>query len=539
MRRDPLRLPPLQALLAGVSGGIILSFAFPDRGWWPCAFLGVAFVLLALRGRSGPGALVVGFATGLAFYLPLISWASLFLGPVPYSALSVVESLFWAAGSLLITLAYRRLPGTVAGSGPVVAVAVAGLWTLREAIASTWPYGGFAWGRVAQSQSASPFAELVSWLGLSGLSFVIVLVVALLLEALAGAVAPPAVVPPRVVPADAVPSPVAARRAGASDRAVRALAAAAALAVLAAIPVFPTTQTGTFRVAAVQGDTPEAGYFAPGERGDVVRAHLETTSTIPSDAKVQAILWPEGSADVSPVYDRGVAFALTRLAERYGAPVVANTVTVVRGETEDDDRYYNTQFVWTADGEMADEASKQHPIPFGEYIPDRDFWYPLAPDLIGLVQRGYTPGDGPAVLDVDGTRIGSFICFDIVDDRVIRDAVEAGAGVLFTPTNNADFGDTPELAQQLAFARLRAMETGRAIVQVSTVGDSAVYAPDGTELAALERFEAGVMIVDLPVMSGITPAVAAGRAIEFLLAGAGVVLLLSTFGYGRRTPRTR
>nr|WP_244960709.1 apolipoprotein N-acyltransferase [Pseudoclavibacter chungangensis] len=526
-------------MLAGVSGGIILSFAFPDRGWWPCAFLGVAFVLLALRGRSGPGALVVGFATGLAFYLPLISWASLFLGPVPYSALSVVESLFWAAGSLLITLAYRRLPGTVAGSGPVVAVAVAGLWTLREAIASTWPYGGFAWGRVAQSQSASPFAELVSWLGLSGLSFVIVLVVALLLEALAGAVAPPAVVPPRVVPADAVPSPVAARRAGASDRAVRALAAAAALAVLAAIPVFPTTQTGTFRVAAVQGDTPEAGYFAPGERGDVVRAHLETTSTIPSDAKVQAILWPEGSADVSPVYDRGVAFALTRLAERYGAPVVANTVTVVRGETEDDDRYYNTQFVWTADGEMADEASKQHPIPFGEYIPDRDFWYPLAPDLIGLVQRGYTPGDGPAVLDVDGTRIGSFICFDIVDDRVIRDAVEAGAGVLFTPTNNADFGDTPELAQQLAFARLRAMETGRAIVQVSTVGDSAVYAPDGTELAALERFEAGVMIVDLPVMSGITPAVAAGRAIEFLLAGAGVVLLLSTFGYGRRTPRTR
>lgn len=529
---------PLAALILSALGGILLSWSFPEPGWWWLAPVGVAAMLIALVGRSGTGALAVGGIGGLTLFGSLIQWATLFLGLIPYGALVVLMAAFCAIGAVLIARAYawlpRRWPGRV-GRFVALPLAVGGLWTLREAIASTWPYGGFAWGRVAQSQSASPLGDLVSWLGLSGLSFVIVTLTALAIE-----VARVAVErlgderwrrDARIRFADA--------RAGTRARAAAgALAAGSAIALLAAVPVFPSTTTGTMRIGAVQGNTPEAAYFIPGEPGDILNAHLEATYLIDPDAWIDVILWPEGSVDVSPLYSQQVAARLSALSAEYDAPIVGNTVTVTRGETEAGDEYFNTQFVWTSDGWAEQTVDKVHPIPFGEYVPDRDFWYALAPDLVGLIQRGYTPGEQPATMEVAGVNVGVLICYDVVDDGVIREAMFDGGEVLFAPTNNADFGDTDELPQQLAFARLRAMETGRAVVQISTVGDSAVYLPDGRELAAIPSYEAGVMVVEVPLSDTITPGVALGQSIEWFTAGLGVVLLLGA-RIGARSSRKR
>ncbi|KAB1650574.1 apolipoprotein N-acyltransferase [Pseudoclavibacter endophyticus] len=525
--------------------GFVLSWAFPAPGWWFLAPIGVAGMLLPLVGRTVRGALAVGFTGGLAFYGDLISWATLFLGPVPYGALTVLMAIWVAIGAALISSAYRWLPRRWPGrAGRLVAlpIAVAGLWTLREAVASTWPYGGFAWGRVAQSQSASPFGDLVSWLGLSGLSFVLVALTALAVEWGLHAARWRSDAAPALAPIATTPR---ARRESRARSAASAAIAACAVALIAAVPTFPVTQTGTIRIGAVQGATPEAAYFIPNERRDVFDAHALATGLIALDADLDLLLWPEGSmSSSSPLFNPDVARELSILSARYGVPILANTVTVRPGESEGDDQYFNTQFVWdgsapSAPGWTGQTVDKQHPIPFGEYIPDRDFWYPLAPDLIGLVQRGYTPGEGPAVLDVAGVRAGTFICYDIVDDGVIHDAVTAGSTVLLAPTNNADFGRTDELDQQLAFARLRAMETGRAIVQVSTVGNSAAYGPDGTELASLTQYVPGAMVVDVPLSETTTPAVAFGRAIEWLLAGAGLALLLGARGAAAMPRRRR
>jgi apolipoprotein N-acyltransferase len=56
-------------------------------------------------------------------------------------------------------------------------------------------------------------------------------------------------------------------------------------------------------------------------------------------------------------------------------------------------------------------------------------------------------------------------------------------------TNNADFRGTDENLQQLAFARIRAVETGRAVVNLSTVGTSQVIGPDGRTIDALPADE--------------------------------------------------
>jgi apolipoprotein N-acyltransferase len=168
-------------------------------------------------------------------------------------------------------------------------------------------------------------------------------------------------------------------------------------------------------------------------------------------------------------------------------------------------------------------------VPFGEYVPDRWFYNALAPDLIGLIQRDYTPGTKRPLFDVGGVGVGLAICFDVIYDDVIWDGARDGARVYMFQTNNADFRGTDENLQQLAFARMRAIETGRAVVNISTVGTSQIIAPDGSEIDGIAAGTAGHMLDDVPLRTGLTPAVIAGEWITLAL-GWGSLLVLVVMG---------
>jgi apolipoprotein N-acyltransferase len=170
---------------------------------------------------------------------------------------------------------------------------------------------------------------------------------------------------------------------------------------------------------------------------------------------------------------------------------------------------------------------KTRPVPFAEYVPDRDFWYQLAPDLIGLVSRGYSFGTRDGIFSIQNKAdAGVLICFEIAIDDVGRDLVSEGAQVIFSQTNNADFGHSDETYQQGAFAKLRAIETGRAIVNISTVGLSMVYAPDGTKLDSLPVFEPGAMITQVPLRTSKTPAMIIGSSVDFFFNLAAALLTM-------------
>ena len=183
---------------------------------------------------------------------------------------------------------------------------------------------------------------------------------------------------------------------------------------------------------------------------------------------------------------------------------------------------------------VVDIYDKRHPVPFGEYVPNRDFWSQFAPELIGLIGRDYTPGVTDFVFDVNGVTLGVNICFDIVDDQILTESVEQGAQIIIASSNNADFGRTDESAQQLATARIRALELGRSVVNISTVGLSAIIASDGTTIAELPWYTAATMIEDVPLSSAITPAVLIGREIEWLVSGISLGALIVAALAGRR-----
>lgn len=494
---DPTRpfVPLWGALLFAAAAGPITDAAFPALGWWPLAYLGVALVLVAAQGRRAGAGFAVGFVFGLVFYLVHIPWMTEFLGPdelwivraVPWVALSVLMALWCGLGTMLISIATRVLPRAVRGPlGRMLAVPVviAGLWTAREAISSVWPYGGFAWGRISESQYASPISPLFAWLGVSGVGFVMVFLVAVA---------------------------VATVRESTTLTLLRAMLVIALAAIVVAIPAFPVAVHDTLRVGAVQGNG-KTGYFDPPENvGDNLFAQYDATRPV-YDEDVDLVVWPEGGSDLDPLRVPLAARVFDSVATSADAPFVGWSVTH-RGE-----EYFNTALLWHAGEGVVDFYDKRHPVPFGEYVPDRDVWRQFAPELIDLIQREYTPGTTDAVMDVgSGGRsvLASFaICFDIVDDALMREGVEDGGQFVIAPTNNADFGQTDESVQQLAIARIRAIELGRSVVNISTVGTSAVILPDGTIAAELPRYTAEAMVVDVPLSTTTTPAVVIGRGVE-------------------------
>jgi apolipoprotein N-acyltransferase len=130
--------------------------------------------------------------------------------------------------------------------------------------------------------------------------------------------------------------------------------------------------------------------------------------------------------------------------------------------------------------------------------------------------------------------VGLAICFDVIYDEVIREGVEHGARVLVFQTNNADFRGTDENLQQLAFARMRAIETGRSVVNISTVGTSQIMRPDGRTVATLNADEAGALLEDVELRSGLTAGVLLGPWIQLALVVFGPGALVAAGATARR-----
>ncbi|WP_432432626.1 apolipoprotein N-acyltransferase [Cryobacterium breve] len=499
------RLPLPAAVLLAAGAGAILDGGFPDRSWWVLAPLGVLLMFVALLGRRPAPALLVGMVAGLSFWLIHISWITLYLGPVPWLALGGLEAIFFGVGLWLIAVVLNRGPRawpTRWGRLGLVPLVVAGLWTAREAISAVWPYGGFAWGRVAISQSESPFAGLVAWVGMSGLSFLIVWLSALALQLL--------------------------REVGWGALA-RWTVLTASVALLLVVPAVPIAQSGEARIAAVQGAS-DAGLFAQYSPGQILADH--TSATLPLVGQpVDFVVWPENGSDIDPTRSQDAANVLDYVSRAMMAPLITGTITYRDG------KYYNTSLLWKAGEGVTALYDKVHPVPFAEYMPDRAFWRPFAPELIDLISRDYQLGTQPNVFDVNGILAGIAICFDIADDQLVHQMIDSGATVILAQTNNADFGHTDESVQQLAIARLRAIEAGRTVVNISTVGTSAIIAPDGHTMDSLPTWVPGSMVQTVPLSTTRTPAMAAGRGIEWLVSGLGLAGLVFCLLFAPSAPR--
>lgn len=511
-------LGPLARAALAIGSGLLLTLAFPSVGWWPLAPVSVAMLALAVRGSRPRGAALLGFAASFAFFVIHLYWSGIYVGALPWFALATVESLYVAGMAAALPLTWRAPFGAIgmAGGG-------AGLWVLQEAIRGRWPFGGFPWGRLAFSQSEAPTAGLAAVGGAPLISAAVALAGGLL--AWTGWRAWTA---------------WRTRGAGAGRRAARAgvLAVTGALAVLAvgvAVPRAGAADGEPLRVAAVQGNVARPGLEFNAERRAVLDNHAEGTRDLARRVAAgetpapQLVIWPENSSDIDPLRNPDAYSVISGAVDAIGVPTLVGAVL-----REPADKLSNTTLVWRPGQGPADRYVKQHPVPFGEYIPYRSFFRRIS-TKVDLVPRDFAAGDKVGLLRTGPALAGDVICFEVAYDGLVRDAVAQGADLLVVQTNNATFGRTDESVQQLAMSRLRAIESGRSVVHISTVGISALIAPDGKVLRRSGHFRAEVLEAAVPLRTELTWATRVGAGPEWLIAGLGVVLAACGWRRGRRS----
>lgn len=190
------------------------------------------------------------------------------------------------------------------------------------------------------------------------------------------------------------------------------------------------------------------------------------------------VLWPENSLDSDPRRDPELGAPVAEAVQVMDRPVLIGAI--LRGA---DGRTYNAGQIWLPGQGPADVYAKRQLVPFGEYIPARGLLAGFG-DL-QLIPRDFSPGTSQAPLRAGAIRLGDVIAYEIGYDGLVRDAVRAGANLLVVQTNNATYErglQAGQSEQQLAMARIRAIEYGRATAMASTSGVSAIVGPDGRVL---------------------------------------------------------
>jgi apolipoprotein N-acyltransferase len=257
-----------------------------------------------------------------------------------------------------------------------------------------------------------------------------------------------------------------------------ALGAAVLVGAVALAAVAPRGEVvGTLEAAIVQGGGEQRTRASETDEREVFERHLDLSREI--DRPVDVVIWPENVVSVEgTLADSREQRELEDLAGELGAPVIVGTT-----EGISDDHFLNASVVILPDGQ-GDRFDKVLRVPFGEYVPFRPVIEPLAGDA-GLPRRDALDGDEPAVVDVplalagEDAPLGVVISWEIFFTPRARDAARSGGQVVLNPTNGSSYWLTVVQSQQVASSRLRALETGRWVLQAAPTGFSAVVDPDG------------------------------------------------------------
>ena len=214
----------------------------------------------------------------------------------------------------------------------------------------------------------------------------------------------------------------------------------------------------------------------------VQRGDSERPLTSP---RTDLLVWPESPA---PFQENDFEFrnALSALAREAQAPIIVGNIGIdANHEAKRGYDLRNSADFIQPNGSFAGRYDKMHLVPFGEYVPFKQFFF-FAGSLLDEVGT-FDPGTHRSVFQSGGETYGTFICYESIFGDEIRQYATAGAGVLVNISNDGWYGDTSAAWQHLNMVRMRAVENHRWVLRATNTGVTAAIDPFGRVVLSAPR----------------------------------------------------
>ncbi len=480
--------PRLRISCIALAAGGLLCLSLPPFGFWPLAFLGLVVLDRLIADQPRGTRFARGWLVAMGCFVPSLSWMTALTAP----------------GYAIACIAYAGMVGAGVAAAPPGRgrwLALVGTWTVAELVRWTWPFGGVPLANLAIGQVAGPLAPVLR----VGGPVLLVAVTVLVGQALAAA----------------------------SWRAWRPAAGLGLLAaaiVVGAVVAPSGRAVGSAEVALVQGGGEQGTRKSDTGVIEVFERHVEATSGV--EPPVDLVVWPEDVIDTEADFvDDPWAAVVGGLARELGAPMIVGTV-----EGAGVDAFRNGAVLLDDTGEVVARYDKVHRVPFGEYVPLRSILEPIAGDA--LPSRDALIGELPGRLDVPGAvgRVATPISWEIFFPDRTREGVEDGARLVLNPTNGSSFTGTIVQTQQVASSRMRAIESGRWVLQTAPTGFTAIIDDDGRVLERTAISERRVLQREVELREGLTVYTRVGKAPGLVLAA---LLIAAGWAVARRPRRDR
>lgn len=480
-------MPARQRLSLSLFAGFLIAFSLPPWGWWPLSLVGFALWDYLLNGLSTRERFTTGWGVGLVW----LAMGELWMFDLTAAGYFLVFILFGAG--------YGLVSAAATGDGWRIALLPAGI-VLFEWFRWSYPFGGVPLATVPMTQVASPLAQVLPFLGPTGLTA---------LTALTGLAV----------------SRLVQRR---FDQATLSIGVVS-ITLLVSVLAPGASAIDTIDVAVVQGGGPQRTRADRCENQRVFDRHVEATDSI--DRSVDLIMWPENVVNPSPDTSlRGACEDLFFMSEALeGVAEVARThdAVLIPGWFHGDGPQATVNYSTSVgpDGTTLDRYDKVRIVPFGEFVPLRSLIEIFSSEVPG---RDVRPGTGPAKLDTPVGRLGISISWEVFFDSRGRSATRDGGEILVNPTNGSSYWLTILQSQQVASSRLRAMENDRWVLQAAPTGFSAIVDPTGKVVDRTGVSEQKVLYATIERREGLTLATRWGSTPMLVIAG-----LIHTLGIAR------
>jgi len=472
-------------LIAALAGaGAVLAFA--PFSWQVLAILALTAFYQALRGHTGRGAFLVGWAFGLGLMGFGVFWIRVSLdqfGNMDAWAAHALTVLFIAAMALYYGLAawlIQRLERGPPWAGPLLALP--GAWVLLEWLRG-WLLTGFPWLAVGYSQIDSPLAGFAPVGGVYAVSLVVALAAGLLWGV--------------------------ANWSGRSRWFALVGLLALALVALGLRQVTWTQPDGEMlRASVLQANVPQEIKWDPESKVPTVQAYLDMTlEHLASDV----LVWPETA--LPDFLDRVREPLLDPLGERL-REIETGLVLGIPVRDGNSGAFYNAML---SIGAVEDIYYKRHLVPFGEFLPFKRWLGPIV-DWFELPISDFSRGRMQRpLLRVNGHQVGASVCYEDAFPIEVAEALPEAA-YLINVSNDGWFGDSLAPHQHLEIARMRALENGRYLLRATNTGVSAIIDHRGGILGMVPAHERGVFSAAIQPRRGATPFTRLGNGLVIALA---------------------